>query len=146
MRIITFDIETKNMFQDVGSSDPADLDLSVVCIHDSLDDTFKSFLEGELKNLWPIIEAADILVSWNGDHFDIPLLNKYYHGDLSKIKSIDILKEIHKSLGRSIKLDNVSEATLGKNKSGHGLEAITWWKQGEIQKFINCRTHKTTQL
>ncbi|HUD01874.1 MAG TPA: ribonuclease H-like domain-containing protein, partial [Rhabdochlamydiaceae bacterium] len=73
----------------------------------------------------------------NSDHFDIPLLNKYYSGDLSKIKSVDLLAEIHKSLGRRIKLDNVAEATLGKNKSGHGLEAITWWKQGEIQKIID---------
>ena len=50
------------------------------------------------------------------------------------------MKDIHKSLGRRIKLDNIAEATLGKNKSGHGLEAITWWKQGEIQKIIDYCT------
>jgi len=137
MRKIVFDIETKNIFQDVGSNDPAALDISVVCVYDSLTDSYSSFLQEDFKNLWPIIEQADMLIGFNSDHFDIPLLSKYYHGDLSKIKSIDILKEIHKSLGRRVKLDNVAEATLGKNKSGHGLEAITWWKQGEIQKIIN---------
>ncbi len=45
MRKITFDLETKNDFREVGSTDPAALDLSVVCIHDSLDDSYKSFLE-----------------------------------------------------------------------------------------------------
>ncbi|MBP6858388.1 MAG: ribonuclease H-like domain-containing protein [Candidatus Pacebacteria bacterium] len=136
MRVITFDIETKNLFQDVGSNDPADLDLSVLCIHDSLDGQFTSFLEGDLNKLWPIIEQADALVTWNGDHFDIPLLNKYYPGDLTKIKSIDLMKEVQLVLGRRLKLDTVGEATLGRNKSGHGLDAIEWWKNGEIEKII----------
>ncbi|MEK9185609.1 MAG: ribonuclease H-like domain-containing protein, partial [Patescibacteria group bacterium] len=68
-------------------------------------------------------------------HFDIPILNKYYPGDLLKIKSIDLLKEIQKSAGRRMKLDQVAEGTLGIKKSGHGLDAIEWWKKGEIEKL-----------
>lgn len=136
MRKITFDIETRNLFQDVGSSDPKDLDISVVCIHDSSNDTYSSFVQEDLNKLWPILESADMLITFNGEHFDIPLLNKYYTGDLSKIKSIDLLKEVKNSLGRRLKLDSIAEATLGVNKSGHGLEAITWWKNGEIDKII----------
>jgi DEAD/DEAH box helicase domain-containing protein len=75
-----------------------------------------------------------MLIGYNSDHFDIPLLNKYYSGDLTQIKSLDILKEIKNSLGRRIKLDSVAEGTLGKKKIGHGLEAITWWRDGEIEK------------
>lgn len=136
MRKITFDIETKNFFQDVGSNDPVDLDISVVCIHDSLDDSYQSFLEKDFKKLWPIIEQADILITWNGDHFDIPLLNKYYPGDLKKIKSLDLMKEVQKTLGRRLKLDSVGEATLGRNKSGNGADAVEWWRTGEIDKII----------
>jgi DEAD/DEAH box helicase domain-containing protein len=137
MRVITFDLETKNVFQDVGSNDPADLDMSVICIHDSIDDSCKSFLENQLRDLWPILEQADMLVTWNGEHFDIPILNKYYPGDLSKIKSLDLMKEVQLVLGRRLKLDTVAEATLGKNKSGNGLEAIEWWNKGEIDKLIH---------
>jgi len=136
MRIITFDIETKNLFQDVNSNDPTDLDISVVCIHDSSDNSYQSFLEKDMNKLWSIIEAADALVTWNGDHFDIPLLNKYYPGDLSKIKSIDLMREVQLKLGRRLKLDGVAEATLGVKKSGHGLEAVEWWKNGEVDKII----------
>ena len=136
MRHITIDIETKNIFEDVGSNDPSLLDISVVCIHDSLDNTFKSYLEGDLKNLWPILEHADSLITWNGDHFDIPLLNKYYPGNLTHIKSIDLMREVQKVLGRRLKLDTVGFATLGRNKSGHGLDAIEWWKNGEVDKII----------
>lgn len=137
MRKITFDLETRNFFQDVGSNDPADLDISVICIHDSLDDSYKSFFEQDLKNLWPILEDADMLITWNGDHFDIPLLNKYYPGDLSRIKSLDLMKEVQKSLGRRLKLDTVAEATLGANKSGHGSDAVTWWQNGELDKLVS---------
>lgn len=124
------------MFQDVGSNDPADLDISVVCIHDSDTNDFSSFIETDLTKLWPILEQSDAIVTWNGDHFDIPLLNKYYHGDLTRIKSIDLMREVQLVLGRRLKLDTVGEATLGRNKSGHGLEAIEWWKNGEIEKII----------
>ena len=136
MRRITLDIETKNFFQDVDSNDPAALDISVVCIHDSETNGFKSFLQEQLRDLWPILEQADILVTWNGDHFDIPLLNKYYPGDLSKLKSVDLMKEMANALGRRLKLDTVAGATLGANKSGGGSDAIEWWKAGLVDKVI----------
>lgn len=136
MRRITFDIETKNFFQDVGTNDPTALDISVVCIHDSHDDSYQSFLEADFPKLWPILEKADALITWNGDHFDIPLLNKYYTGDLTKIKSIDLMKEVRDSIGRRLKLDTVAEATLGTKKSGNGFEAVNWWTTGEIDKII----------
>lgn len=140
MRKIVLDIETRNLFQDVGTNNPADLDISVVCIYDYERDMHQSFLQEDFGRLWPILESADMLITYNGDHFDIPLLDKYYPGDLTKIKSLDLLKEIKNSLGRRIKLDTIAEATLGKNKSGHGLEAITWWKNGEIDKIIKYCT------
>ncbi|NDB61076.1 helicase [bacterium] len=136
MRKITFDIETRNIFSEVNSNDPTALDISVVCIHDSLTDSYSSYLQEDFPKLWPLLEQADMLITFNGDHFDIPLLNKYYSGDLSKIKSLDLLAEVKNSIGRRIKLDTIAEATLGTNKSGHGLQAVEWWKTGEIDKII----------
>lgn len=135
MRKIVFDLETKNIFQDVGKNDPTLLDLSIVCIYDYETDSYQSFLEEELHKLWPILERADMLIGYNSDHFDIPLLNKYYPGDLTKIKSLDILREIRSVAGRRMSLDQVAEGTLGKKKIGHGLQAITWWKQGDIESL-----------
>jgi DEAD/DEAH box helicase domain-containing protein len=112
------------------------MELALVGIHDSETDSYSSYLEEDLGKLWPILEKTDMLVGYNSDHFDIPLLNKYYPGDLSKIKSVDLLKEIRASLGRRIKLDDVAEATLGKNKTAHGLEAVVWWRNGEKDKVV----------
>ncbi len=135
MRKIVFDIETRNVFADVGKNDPTLLDISLVGVWDSETDVYTSYLQEELSLLWPILERADMLIGFNSDHFDIPLLNKYYPGDLTKLKSLDILKEIYKTYGRRMKLDQIAEGTLGKRKSGNGLEAIEWWKKGDIEKI-----------
>ncbi|MEK7552176.1 MAG: ribonuclease H-like domain-containing protein [Patescibacteria group bacterium] len=136
MKKIVFDIETKNIFTDVGSTNPADLDISVVCLYDYEKDSYHSFLEKDFSLMWPIIEKADMLIGYNSNHFDIPLLNKYYSGDLTKFRSLDLLHEIRQSYGRRMKLDQVAEGTLGTKKSGNGLQAVYWWKSGEIDKII----------
>ncbi len=133
MRIVTFDIETANWMSDIGSGDPADLTLAIICIHDS-ETGYHSFLENELSNLWKILEKTDMLVGYNSDHFDIPLLNKYYPGDLTHIKSLDLMQEVYASLGRRLKLDTIAEGTLGQKKSADGLQSLKWWKQGEVDK------------
>lgn len=134
MRKVVFDIETKNFFQDVGRNDPSLLDISLVAIYDSETDSYSSYLENELTKLWQILERADMLIGFNSDHFDTPILNKYYPGDLTKIKNLDILKEIKNAYGRRMRLDQLAEGTLGKHKSGGGSDALNWWKAGEIEK------------
>ena len=139
MRKLVFDIETKNIFQDVGSNDPADLDISIVGIYDYETDKYLSFTQEEFDKMWPYFEKADVLITFTGEHFDIPLLNKYYkktgRGDLSTIRSLDVLREIKKQYGRRMKLDQIAEGTFGINKGGNGLEAVAWWRTGEIEKI-----------
>lgn len=140
MRKIVFDIETQNTFQEVGSNDPAKLDISLLVIYDYKTKEYLTFTQENLSDLWPILEETDMLIGYNSNHFDIPLLNKYYPGDLTAVGSLDILAEIKKSIGRSIRLDNVAEATVGVGKSGHGLQAIEWWKAGRMDKIEKyCR-------
>lgn len=133
MRYIVFDIETQNIFQEVGSSDPTALDISVVTVYDSETDKYTTVTIDEIDTLWPIIEQADALVGYNSNHFDIPLLNKYYPGDLTQIKSIDLLEDIKASLGRRLRLDSVAQATIGAKKSADGLQAVRWWREGNIK-------------
>jgi DEAD/DEAH box helicase domain-containing protein len=134
MKKVVFDIETSNVFSDVGKTDPALLDISIVGLYEYDSDKYHTFEQHEFKNLWPILEAADLIIGFNSEHFDMPLLNKYYSGDLNKIQHVDILKEIRESYGRRMKLDQIAEGTLGLKKSGHGLEAVVWWKNGEKEK------------
>ena len=135
MRVVTFDIETANWLSDTGTNDPADLTIALVVAHDSETGLYTSYLEPELQQLWPILERADVLVGYNSNHFDIPLLNKYYPGDLTRIKSLDLMKEVHAVLGRRLKLDALAEGTLGEKKlDGKNGQSIVWWRDGEVEK------------
>lgn len=149
MRYVVFDLETQNIFSEVGSSDPTALDISVATVYDSETETYTTVTVDEIDQLWPIIEKADALVGYNSNHFDIPLLNKYYPGDLTQIKSIDILEDIKKSLGRRLRLDSVAQATIGAKKSADGLQAVRWWREGnikDIKKYCEQDVKVTKQI
>ncbi len=134
MRAITFDIESISDSVVRGHIDIQEQELIIVAIHDSLTDEYSSYSKEELPRLWPIIERADVLIGFNSDAFDIPLLNRYYPGDLSHIRSLDLLSEIQKVLGRRIRLQSLAEATLNRGKKGDGLKAGEWWREGETEK------------
>jgi DEAD/DEAH box helicase domain-containing protein len=134
MRAITFDIETRSTSRAAGRIDINEMELTVVGVHDSSTNEYSSYVLEELPKLWPILENADMLIGFNSDTFDIPLLNRYYPGDLTKIRSLDILSEVYKALGRRIRLQSLAEATLGKGKKGDGLKAMEWWDQGLYDK------------
>lgn len=134
MRAITFDIESISDSFVRGHIDVNEQELTVVAIHDSETGEYSSYFKEELSKLWPILERADMLIGFNSDAFDIPLLNRYYPGNLSHIRSLDLLSEVQKVLGRRIRLQSLAEATLGRGKAGDGLKAGEWWKEGKKKK------------
>lgn len=149
MNYVVFDIETSDIFSEVGSSDPRDLNISVVSVYEKNTDKILTFEQHEFDSMWPIFERADAIVGYNSEHFDIPLLNKYYHGDLTLLKSIDIMTALKINYGKRPKLDNVAAGTFGKRKISHGLQATEWWKQGrhdEVKKYCEEDVNLTRQL
>lgn len=134
MREVTFDIETANAFPTLSRNDLSRMELAIVAIHDSETDEYSSYSKEELPKLWPIIEAADVLIGYNSNSFDIPLLNNYYPGDLTKIRSLDLLVEVQNALGRRLRLQSLAEGTLKVGKSGDGLQSVRWWQEGLYDK------------
>ncbi|MBI3572437.1 ribonuclease H-like domain-containing protein [Candidatus Kaiserbacteria bacterium] len=137
MRFLVFDIETISPLAVRGRLNTDDQELTVVGAYDSATDTYASYTKEELQKFWPIVERADLLIGFNSDTFDIPILNRYYPGDLAKIRSLDLLAEVYKALGRRVRLDSLAQATLGRGKSGDGLAAQAWWNAGETEKVRN---------
>lgn len=130
MRYLVFDIETRGSFSR-GRLNPEELELTVLGAYDSATDTYASYVKEELHEFWPSIERADLLIGFNSDTFDIPILNRYYPGDLTKLPSLDLLTEVQKALGKRIRLDALAQGTLGRGKSGDGLKAGVWWEEGK---------------
>lgn len=134
MRALTIDIESVSDSFVRGHIDVNEQELTILAMHDSMTGEFSSYTKEELPNLWPILERADMIIGFNSDSFDIPLLNRYYPGDLSRVRSLDILVEVQKALGRRIRLQSLAEATLGRGKTGEGSKAGSWWKEGKKEQ------------
>jgi DEAD/DEAH box helicase domain-containing protein len=132
---VVLDIETQNTFQEVGGFKTDKLKISVVCAYFYETDTYECYEEHELGQFYKRLELSGRLIGYNSLGFDLPVMNNYYAGDFLTFSNLDLLKEIHKSLGFRLKLDDVAAATVGHRKSGHGLQAVEWWKQGEVQKI-----------
>jgi DEAD/DEAH box helicase domain-containing protein len=127
---IVLDIETANTFQDVGGYNHDKLDISVIGVYFYETDEYRAYEVPELPELWPRLERSDRIIGYNIKGFDFPVMNRYYSGNFLNFPSLDILEEIHKALGFRLKLDDVAASSVGHGKTGHGLQAVEWWRQG----------------
>jgi len=124
---IIFDIETIGDIRDLST-----MKITVVSIYEFENDKYTSFEESELGALWPILEKSERIIGYNSEHFDVPILNRYYTGDLTVLPHLDMLKMIRESTGKRFKLNDLAQATLQIEKSADGLIAMEWFKEGKI--------------
>lgn len=126
-REVVFDIET---IGDIRQFDT--LKVTVVSVYEYETDSYRSFDEHELANLWPIFEKAERLIGFNSESFDLAVLKKYYAGNISQFPHLDLLKVVKESAGKRFKLNDLAKATLQIEKSADGLQAMEWYKEGKI--------------
>jgi hypothetical protein len=134
--VLVFDLETKKAFQEVGGqANAAALGVSVVGVYSYLRSAFHTFREEQLPELQRWLEQTDLLIGFNSKSFDCTVLQPYMNIDLRRIPHLDILEEIHRTLGHRLKLDSVAQATLLEGKSGDGLEAILMYHRGDWEQL-----------
>ena len=127
------DFETKHTFRE--TSEHVKLGISVAGLYDYKTEELHIYEESELPEMYPILENASILIGYNIDGFDLPVLKGYYPGDISQFKTFDILTDIKNRIGRRFSLDSIVRATLNKAKTGHGLRAIQLYREGHIDEL-----------
>lgn len=130
---IILDLETKHTFREF--SEPHKLGVSVCAIYNFADSKGTVFEERELSLLFPILENASYIIGYNSRTFDLPVLQAYYPGKVDSLAQFDILDAIKESIGRRISLNDVAAATLNEKKTGHGLMAIDYYKEGKIDEL-----------
>lgn len=134
MNKIVFDIETQNSFEDVGGrQNLQNLSVSVVGTYSYMKNEYRCFSENELDELGEFLRCADLLIGFSSKRFDIPVLKKYFNFNIAAIPHYDILDEIESALGRRISLGHLAHANLGVGKTGHGMEAINFYRKGEME-------------
>jgi DEAD/DEAH box helicase domain-containing protein len=140
-RVIFFDLETQKSAQEVGGWRNTHLmRVSVAVIFDSLEKRFLAFKEEEIDALLTHLEKADLVVGFNIKRFDYTVLGAYTGKKLDSLTTFDILEDVHRRLGFRLSLDHLVVETLNRGKSGDGLQALEWFKQGEFDKLSDyCR-------
>lgn len=136
MNEIVFDVETKKSFDEVGGrNNLAALGVSVLGAYFYRDDSLKAYEERELPEFEEELKKADRVIGFNIRNFDLPVLQPYMKQvALNAMPTVDIFDDVTVKLRHRISLDALAKATLGAQKSGHGLEALQWFKEGRIQK------------
>jgi DEAD/DEAH box helicase domain-containing protein len=136
-----FDVETQLSAQEVGGWHRADkMRVSVAVLYLAREDRCLSFTEDEMGQLIEQLYSLDLVVGFNNLRFDNKVLSAYTSRRLERLPSLDILTEITTTLGYRLSLDRLAEHTLGEKKSGDGLQALRWFKQGKMEKLAEYCT------
>ena len=131
---LVFDIETKKSFQEVGGKQNMHLlGVSVVGVYTYADDTLRCYEEKDFPFMEEVFRNASRIIGFNSKHFDVPVLQPHVKLPLISIPHLDLMEDIESYLGFRVSLDTLAKVNLGTAKSGHGLDAITWWREGNMK-------------
>jgi DEAD/DEAH box helicase domain-containing protein len=136
--LIVLDLETQYTADEVGGwSHIRNMRLAVAVTYNPNRDAFRTYLEEDAGLLVRVLREANLVVGYNLLRFDYEVLRRYTNDPLLDLPTVDMLDDIHRALGWRLKLDDVAAATVGERKSADGLQAVRWFRQGQLQKVID---------
>ncbi len=135
---LVFDLETKHTLSE--KKDHSQLEISVLGFYDYNKDEIRILREDQLWQFFKAAESASYLIGFNIQGFDLKVLQPYYSGDIFSLPNFDMLSDIKRRVGKRFSLNDLIRETLGKEKTGHGLEAIRLYQEGEWSQLESyCR-------
>jgi len=133
---IVLDLETQKSFEDVGGFGKNHLlKVSVCGLYSYPQNKYYCLPEDQMYKVGEMLSEADLIIGFNIKNFDFAVLQPYLNYDLSELPCLDLLQEVEKIIGHRIKLDNLAQSTLGVGKSGDGLQALKYWKLGQLDEL-----------
>lgn len=140
-RYMVLDVETRRSAAEVGGWSRADrMGVSVAVLYDSQGDGFIEYEQDALPDLFARLREADLVIGFNSSRFDYAVLQPFAGYDLRSLPTLDMLVEVKKRLSYRVSLDNLARATLNAPKSADGLQALQWWKEGNLAAIAEyCR-------
>jgi len=148
-REIFFDVETKKIFSEIETDNPADLGVSIVSVYsrdlnDDLTESngkMESFWEKDFEKMWPLFQNADRIIGFNSIGFDVPALKPYTNFPFEKLPHFDIMYKFKDKVGHRISLDSLAKETLDKEKIDVGLNAVLYWKKHDEESLTKLRKY-----
>lgn len=137
---LVFDLETKRLAHEVGGWSHIDkLGLSAAVLLDVDSEETARFVEDDSDLLINEILSAIHVIGFNVLRFDYEVLRPYGLSLTSELaqRTTDILTHVYDALGFRISLNNLAEATLQEEKSADGIQAVEWYRDGDIEKVLD---------
>lgn len=148
--IVYFDLETQLTANDVGGwNNKSAMKMSLGVTYSTASGEYEIFSEKRVADLIDVLTTADLVVGYNVRRFDYEVLMGYTILDLPHhIPTLDLLEVVEKAAGHRLSLDAIATATLGVGKTGDGLDAIRWWREGKMREIAEycCFDVKVTKL
>lgn len=151
--VVVFDVETQRSFAEVGGRDNFKaLGVSLAVAYQQETDTYQTYRESELARLVQVLLGASLVVGFNVKRFDYAVLSAYSGDILDQVareRTLDIFEELEKRLGHRVSLNSVAVATLEVKKSGSGLDALKWYREGRfdlIERYCRDDVRLTKEL
>ena len=136
------DLETQKLAQDVGGwGNTRLMRVSVAVLYDGMNDAFEVYEEKAAPDLIRRMAEFEMVVGFNILRFDYTVLSAYTTQDLKKLPTLDLLGDVHQALGHRLSLDDLASATLGAAKSADGLQAVAWWREGNLADLTRYCQH-----
>ena len=148
--IVVFDCEIKEVVDGVQVTwdDKDKMGVSVACAYDYLTGDNIVFMDDNIDELVKRLNTAELVIGFNIDQFDCPLLNANCVTQLIKdLPTWDLLLHSRYAHGWSknirfpsgLKLDNHLKGTFGSNmmKTESGGDAPLMWKQKETGRLVS---------
>jgi DEAD/DEAH box helicase domain-containing protein len=146
---IIFDIETKKIFDDITTGNPADLGISVVSLYkrhldqnlQETDGEIMSFWEEDFSKMWPLFTNVDRIIGFNSNHFDVPAMAPLAPYDFKKLSHFDIMDHIKGFLGHRLSLNAVAAESINHTKIDNGLNAVFYWQEHSVESLHKLKTY-----
>lgn len=136
MNFVVFDLETQNLFEDVGGrKNIARLRVACGVTYATSRADFAVYWEKDVPSLIAELKSADRVIGFNIKAFDYEVLKPYAPNErLAFLPTLDMLESLHLSLGFRVRLDSVASATLGSRKTADGLQSVAWFRAGKLDR------------
>lgn len=136
MNYVFFDLESQNLFEDVGGRDNIEK-LLVACAvtWSTQKNDFSVYWEKDVPALIQELKSATKVIGFNLKGFDYRVLQPYIpETRFASIPTLDLLLDLQTILGFRIPLDSIASATLGEKKTADGVQSVKWFRNGELDK------------
>lgn len=136
-KTLVFDLETKFLSHEVGGWDYIrDMRMSVAVTYCVERGEFTTYYEQDVEALIAALNAADLVIGFNILRFDYEVLRGYTLLPVREDKTtLDLMIPLSQALGYRPRLDDLAAATLGIGKLGNGLDAVRWFREGNLEQL-----------